>query len=213
MTCTRACLILHQQALHLLALQVGELTEQHLRAGTPLGPLGLLALLADAALFCVGTEPTEEGTRRQNEACVHQANKLIANWPAVCPTAVELEQLQQRAGFEPQLSLTHQCNLLSVLVLTSSRKLAMSHEQEGSQQQAQQNWEAALDACSQLVALNPADPAFRLMLGCITIRTDQPCQLALPALQAALAAADASNGKLGPGSQPLAVFAGHCCCL
>lgn len=183
--------------MHLLALQVGELNKQHLRAGTPLGPLGLLALLADAALFCVGTEPTEEGTRRQNEACVHQANKLVANWPAVCPTAVELEQLQQRAGFEPQLSLAQQRNLLSVLVMTSSRTLAMSHEREGSQQQAQQNWEAVLDACSQLVALNPADPAFRLMLGCIAIRTGQAGQLAVPALQAALAAADASNGKLG----------------
>ncbi|KAI7836423.1 hypothetical protein COHA_009723 [Chlorella ohadii] len=187
-----------------------ELIKQYLQGGKPVEPLGLLGLLADTALYCVGGEETEEGMRRQHERCVQQAGLLLATWPV--SVAAELEQHLQRCGFEPQLSALQQHTLVLEMVMVCSRKLALSHMQDGWEQQAQQHLAAAVQACSQLVELHPADAGFKLLLGSISSHMRPPGPMAMPELRASFAAADTSTGELAAASRKcLAVLCNRVC--
>ncbi|PRW55967.1 Conserved alpha-helical (ISS) [Chlorella sorokiniana] len=189
-----ACsLVVNNPTFEAMVAVVKDMTREHMREGEPLGPLGLLAWLADTALFCVGGDETEEGTREQHASCVHQADMMIAHWPGVQPAAAWLEELQQRLGYQPQLSAVQQHSLAFLLKVASSRALAFSHLKDGNEQQAQQHFAAASQACAELVALHPEDAGLKLLLGSIATRMHQSAQLTAVSLRAAFEAADAST--------------------
>lgn len=171
------------------SLQAAELLIEHVHIGQPFTPLGLLALLSDAALFCL------EGHRLQLSTCVEQALKLIDRWDGLHAVAVQLEALQRSSGFEPQLSAAQMRSLVYGLVLISSRLLSQMEEQAGREQQAQQHLESAVKTCRQLIVLQPSDAAYKAMLGSMAMRVPHSTQAAVPALRAAFAATDNSTGK------------------